>query len=120
MKKIFKKIARFFVLLYARRQYNKAIMIADVEHDKKKKTFYVTLAPYNNHRLIIIDRKTFRKIKRDLKIYDKRQGMIYLKDGCFYHTPDANETKQLSKQNIEIRKIAFYNLILGNAGLLTI
>lgn len=117
MKNIWKKIAKYIVVIYSRRQYNKAVKLADKQHLIDKKMYYATLAPYNKKRLIIVNRNQFRAIKRKLKIYDRAHGSLQLRDGCFYHTPDAGEDKRLSASEVEVRRIAFIKYILTNAKL---
>lgn len=117
-KKLRKRAAVFFATAYAKRQYNKAVTLAEKMHAKEKHTYYVTLAPYNDNRLIVISRKEFKDICRKMQLNKERRGIAALDAGCFYRTKDRGGNNVLTPEDIYIRKMAFYRYILHRGGLL--
>lgn len=121
-RKLLRKIRDFFTVAFARRQYNKAKHVADQQAAKTGKAWYVTLSPFANDKLQVIDRNAFRYFKArytDAVVraytragfiisYDKISPttMEDVKHGCFYSTAitDASE--------IEFRRQAFIQWVL--------
>lgn len=119
MKRLFTNIARLFVVSYARRILRRRISLADKLHKEKKTRYYVAYDLDMSKDLIVINRKGFRGLKRLYKIYDPSISTLNLKDGAYYYTADAAEKDALHPIEQESRKIAFINLMLERAGLVS-
>lgn len=121
-KRLIRKIRDFFTVAFARRQYYKAKQVADKQAAKTGKAWYVTLSPFDEKNLQVIDRKAFRYFKArytDAVVraytragfiisYDKISPttMEDVKHGCFYSTAITDATE------IEIRRKAFIEWVL--------
>lgn len=120
MRRFFKRMALALVLYMAKRRYSKAVRIAEDNHKKRKTTWYVVLSPTDNLRLVVLDRKNYRKIRirNSLSMHDREKyGMDSLKRGCFYHTADAGGGRKLSPMETEARRMAYLRHSVLIAGL---
>lgn len=100
MRKLFRRLRRYFAVAFARRMYDRARRQADTLREKTRTHWHVVLDPYDDRRLRIIDRKMFRDFNRryqDIAIRTLvRNGSKYtvalkstmddMKRGAFYST----------------------------------
>lgn len=114
MKRLIRKIARLLAVAYANRQYRKAVRIADGKYREMKQLYYVVISPVDSRRLIVTDRKTFRRIMADAGMKD---SILSVRDGSFYHTADRGGKNALTSAETEARRRAFVNHIIYRAGL---
>ena len=121
-KRLIKKIRDFFTVAFARRQYYKAKQNADKQAAKTRKTWYVTLSPFEDGKLQVIDRQGFRYFKgkyTDAVVraytragfiisYDKISPttMEDVKRSCFYSTAITDPA------DIEFLRQAFIQWVL--------
>lgn len=120
MKRLIKKAALFLVLYMARRRYSKAVRIAETNYKKRRTMWYVVLSPVDNVRLVVLDRKNYRKIRvrNGLSMYDREKyGMAAVKCGCFYHTADAGGCRRMSDAETDARRLAYLRYSVISAGL---
>lgn len=117
MKKLYKRVAKYFVILYANRIYNNRVKLADKLHSKNRTRYYVALDYSNSKNLLVMNRKGFRNLKRIFQIYDPAQGTLKLKEGAFYFTPDAKGNGPLLPVEKEARRLAFVKYMLDRARL---
>lgn len=125
MKKIIAKIkgftrrlAIYFVTIYANRIYRRAVESADKRHEELGETIYVANGVANAKILRTYTRAEFRRVKRLMHIYKSDKFTIpEFRKGCWYHTPDRSEKNALSPQEKELRRLAFVKLLLMNAKL---
>lgn len=129
MKKFFRKIAARLVTLYYRRMYKKGVAACDALHASRKCTYYLIDWPDNKGKRTLrpLTRTGFRNLKHwsqefyfgvDMKYWSKDYNMSVLREGAWYYTPDRKETKGLSSQEKEIRRLAFIREGLRRANLL--
>jgi hypothetical protein len=129
MKRLFKKLAGILVTWYYSRLYNKAVKLADEQHERKGETFYVIDHIYKGQMLSVVNRGTFRRMKHDAQrwtnpnyemYYAKEYNLSLVKEGCWYRTPDRSGNNGLSKRDIEVRRLALVRIGLVRAKLLDI
>lgn len=102
-----KRMARFFVILYAKYEFGKAMHKADQLYDKYKEMWYVTSEPFHPDRLTIYNRKRF-KFEKPIWGWDGQLlTLTGLKWGCYYHTPDKAGNQAMKKHDIEVRRRYF-------------
>ena len=116
MKKFFRKIAKYVVTVYANRIYRKGVKIADQRHKVEKEMIYMASSMVDVSRLVTLNRRQFRFMKR--KLFIPKHFICNLKDGAWYHTADRGGQRGLTEQEKEIRRLAFVRHILHRAGLL--
>lgn len=115
MRKIFKRIAAFFVKAYARKVYRKAVDIAEKRHSLEKTTIYVISSPFDQSKLVTCDRDDFREIKKALGI--TKHPIEELKKGCWYHTSDAKGRGGMRPLDEKARAVAFERMMVKRAKL---
>lgn len=112
---LIKKIRRFFVVAFARRNYDKSAKLANELCRQNKCHYYVVIDPFFGKSLMVLFRGEFRAIKRkynDSMIHSfVRTGRLFLnkstmydvQDGCFYSTllDDADEIEMRRQAYIE-------------------
>lgn len=129
MKKFFRRIAARLVTMYYRRMYRKGVEQCDKLHAEKKWAYYLIDWPDKNGRRVLkpLNRKGFRNLKHwsqefyfgvDMKYWSNDYNMSVLREGAWYYTPDRAETKGMTPQEKEIRRLAFIREGLRRAGLL--
>lgn len=111
---IFKRIARFFTVAYANRQYNKAVRLANELHEKNKDRYFVTISPMSKSGLRIMTRNEYRKFRNKGRFTAKYAQM---KRATVYHTPDRVGEHYMTLQEIEKKRLAFLKYVLINAKL---
>ena len=116
MKKLFRRIAEFFVVAYANHVYRNRVKLADKLHRKYKWRMYVCF-PFDGKTLIVMDRKGFRYAKRLHHIYDPECGTTKLGEGSYYYTGDRSENGTLDPKERELRRLAFVNYMIRRAKL---
>lgn len=82
-----------------------AIQTADEQHAKDGDRYYVI--PSTDGKLLIMDRKNFRAMKRKHYI-GKNVTLNDLKRECFYHTPYANRTGAITPEERNARANSYY------------
>ena len=121
MRKLFRRLRRYFAVAFARRMYDRARRQADTLREKTKTHWHVVLDPYDDRRLRIIDRKMFRDFNRryqDIAIRTLvRNGSKYtvalkstmddMKRGAFYSTSLTDPI------DIEARRQAYIDWVVG-------
>lgn len=117
MKKFFQRIAAFFVLLYAKRIYDRAVKTADNRHKKERGMIYVASETFHPDHLTTYDRRRFKIEKRVYGECARLLTLQTLKNGCWYHTPDTAGNQAMSAAEIEKRRKAFMRERLAAAGL---
>ena len=118
MKRIFRKIAAFFVTAYARRIYNNAVKTADSRHKREKVMIYVASETFRPRHLTTYDRWQFKAEKHAYGHLARVLSLQTLKNGCWYHTPDTAGNQKMSDRERERRRLAFIRERLLMAGLL--
>ena len=116
MKKLFRRIASFFVVAYANHVYRDRVRLADKFHKQLKWRMYVCI-PFDGKTLIVMDRKGFRHAKRLRHINDPTMSTVKLMDGSFYYTGDRDENGAMSPKEKELRRLAFVRYMLRRAKL---
>lgn len=116
MKKLFKKIARFVVTVYANRIYRKGVKIADKRHETEKEMIYLASSMVDIRQLVTLNRRQFRYMKN--RLFIPKHYISNLKNGAWYHTADRGEQRGLTPQEKEIRRLAFVRHVLHRAKLL--
>lgn len=116
MKKIFNRLARFFVIVYANRIYKQRVKLADKLHAKYRTRMYVCM-PFGGKELIIMDRKGFRMAKELQHIRNPKLSTLCLKDGSYYYTANAAEKDAMTPKEMELRRLSFLNYMLRRAKL---
>jgi hypothetical protein len=111
---IFKKIARFFTVAYANRQYRLAVKLADKKHKENNDRYFVVIIPNSKVGLSVITRTDFRKFRNKGRFTTTYAQM---KKATIYHTPDRAELNAMSKEEIELRRLSFIRFVLLNAKL---
>ena len=121
MRKLFRRLRRYFAVAFARRMYDRARRQADTLREKTKTHWHVVLDPYDDRQLRIIDRKMFRDFNRryqDIAIRTLvRNGSKYtvalkstmddMKRGAFYSTSLTDPI------DIEARRQAYIDRVVG-------
>ena len=121
MRKLFRRLRRYFAVAFARRMYDRTRRQADTLREKTKTHWHVVLDPYDDHQLRIIDRKIFRDFNRryqDIAIRTLvRNGSKYtvalkttmddMKKGAFYSTSLTDTI------DIEARRQAYIDWVVG-------
>lgn len=102
------KLRRFFVVMYAKHIYNKAVKKADKMHKLNGHRYFVMMSN-DRKSLIVLCRKEFREMKRRLMFKD---GIQELKFGSIYYTPTAGETEEMREVDKIARKVFFIRDIL--------
>ena len=115
MKKIFRRIAGYFVTIYANKLYKKAVQEADLAHVEKGERIYVVSSRQDVSKLVVLDIDGFRRMKKALKIKDSLHD---LKQGSWYYTADNAEKNPLPEADREARRLAFVRHLLDRAGLI--
>lgn len=105
------KFKDFFFTAYADRMYRNAVKKADRLYAANRQHYYVCSSPYDPRKLVVLDRKTFRELKRKLGIKGEGNDMSALRDGSFYHTPDKSGNGGLSEREKEIRRLAYLRML---------
>lgn len=118
MRKIFKRIAAFFVTVYANRIYRQAVEEADRRHKAEKVMIYVASATFHPDRLVTYDRWQFKKEKAAYGYIARRLTLQTLKAGCYYHTADTAGNQAMTDKEKEVRRLAFIRERLMKAKLL--
>lgn len=96
-----------FSRLKAYLRYRKAVIKADEAHLSTGERYYVMPLSHKKKTLIVLDRTRFRYLKR--KGYIPRRAITAdLERECFYCTPYANGTCQLSQEYINIKRKQYY------------
>jgi len=101
-----KKIIYFFRFNIARLQYWYAARKADKLHEKFGERFYVM--PDEKDKLIVFNRKSFRKYKWDGRITRE----AFVKDmvrECFYFTPNGAELGGITYEIMEAKKQMWFD-----------
>lgn len=120
MRKLIRRIRNFFVVAYARRQYKRAKEIADNAYAESRTHHHVVIDPFNDRRLVVINRTMFRYFKRryqDAAIRTfVRRGSKYtvvattdmeqMKAGAFY------STSLTDRIDIEARRRAYIDWVV--------
>lgn len=117
MKKHFRKLAAYFVTVYANRIYKQAITAAENRWEEEKTMMYVITDPGNPKRLIVINTKEFLDLRHRFKILSKQLPLHAIRNRCWYHTGNVNHRDQLTPKDIEIRRLAFIRESLKRAKL---
>ena len=121
MRKLFRRLRRYFAVAFARRMYDRTRRQADTLREKTHTHWHVVLDPYDDSRLRIIDRKIFRDFNRryqDIAIRTLvRNGSKYtvalkttmddMKKGAFYSTSLTDTI------DIEARRQAYIDWVVG-------
>ena len=115
MKKIFRRIAGYFVTVYANKLYRKAVKEADLAHVEKGSRVYVVSSWGDISKLVILDRDNFRRMKRELNLKDSVSSLM---EGAWYYTADRAGKNGLPEADMEARRLAFVRHLLGRAGLI--
>ena len=115
MKKFFKKIAGYFVTIYANKLYQKAVKEAEKVHAELGERIYVASSLSDISKLVILNRDKFRKMKRSLFI--QKHYISNLMEGAWYYTADRSGKNGLAPADKEARRIAFINHLLERAKL---
>lgn len=115
MKKIFKRIAGYFVTIYANKLYCKAVNAADLAHAERGGRIYVVSDLQDVSKLVVLDVNRFREMKKVLKTKDSLHD---LKQGAWYYTADIAEKNPLPEADREARRLAFVRHLLDRAGLI--
>lgn len=91
--------------LYLR--YKRAVRIANRRFSETGQRQYV-ISDTKRKKLIIVERKTFRLLKR--KGYIPQSANIgHLITDCYYHTPYANGTGAMPPDRMMLKKQAYYH-----------
>ena len=120
MIKLIRRIRRYFVIAFSRRQYKRAKDTADQQRVKTRTHWHVVIDPFGNS-LKVIDRKMYRDFKRryqDIAIRTLvRNGSKYtvvtkstmedVKNGAFYSTALTDPI------DIEARRRAYIDWVVS-------
>ena len=91
--------------LYLR--YKRAVRLADKRFQQTGQRQYV-ISDTKRKSLIIVERKTFRELKR--KGYIPQSANIgHLTTDCYYHTPYANGSGEMPHDRILLKREAYYH-----------
>lgn len=115
MKKYLRRLAGYFVTIYANWLYRKAVDEAERIHEVRGERIYVASSIEDVRNLVIINRARFRQMKQRLMI--PKFYIENLRDGAWYYTADRGEQNALPLQEKEIRRLAFVKHVLHRAGL---
>lgn len=116
---IFKKLARRIVVAEAGRLYNKAVRLAEKQHEICGERIYVITDPANLNRLITVNDEGFKKIRKDvLHGSGKTYPLKDLKRFCWYYTRNHNERDPLPPNLLMGRKMGFVHECMNRAGVL--
>jgi len=95
-----------FIKFKAYLQLREAVKKADEAHEEDGERYYVL--PTNDGKLIVMDRKNFRILKK--KHYINRNSNIRdLVEECFYCTPYRDGSMFLTEKAIEMKRQQFYS-----------
>lgn len=95
-----KKIIHFFRYQFFSLRYKYAVLMADRAHKNSPLHDRYFVMPDERDRLIVINRKSFRKFKLYGKIVQKAMVGDMIKE-CFYMTPDRGENNKLPARIVE-------------------
>jgi glutaredoxin-related protein len=99
-------IMNIFIKFKAFLQLREAVKKADKAHEEDGERYYVL--PTNDGKLIVMDRKNFRILKK--KHYINRNSNIRdLVEECFYCTPYRDGSMFLTEKAIEMKRQQFYS-----------
>lgn len=118
MNKFFKKVARRVVAIYANRIYRKAVKVANSWYEGTGKRYFVITDPLNESRLVALDTKGFLKLRHDLGISSKDCTVAFLKNTCWYYTPNEKGKDRIEPRELVRRRLAFVRDRLEAAKLL--
>lgn len=118
MKKLFRKWAAYFVTAYANRTFRNAIKVADSWQGGTHKRHYVITDPNDDRKLVTINTEGFLEMRHALGIRSKDMPISYLKNTCWYYTPNNEGRDVIPARELVIRRLAFVRDRLNAAGLL--
>lgn len=107
MKKLYKKVARYFVTKFNTRLYRLAINYAEKRHAEEHRTIYVIDSPNDESQLLVIGKREFLYIRKQLGISSKSLPEAVLKARCWYYTENENNKGKMPARDMEIRRLAF-------------
>lgn len=98
-----------FKRLRAALRLDEAIRQADKAHEETGNRYYV-IPNGNSGKLIIMDRKNFRKLKQ--KHYLSHEILVHdLELGCFYCTPYRDGNGTLPEKVIKLKRAQYFNYL---------
>lgn len=118
MKKIFRKMARRLVTIYANRTFRKAIKVAESWHEGTHNKYFVITDPRDESKLVALDSRSFLKLRHDLGIKSKDCTLAMLKATCWYYTANANGKDKIPAKDLVVRRLAFVRDRIKAANLL--
>ena len=96
-----------FVKFYAFLQYRRAVQMADKAHEENGARFYVMPNARGKIRLIVTDRKNFRRLR--MKHYiDSNVKMEDVLQHCFYYTPYASGDGAITEAETSAKLARYY------------
>ena len=99
MKTIIRKLKRFFVMLKADRELQKAIREADLKFAKYGRRYYVL--PNNKHRLMVLSFSQIKKM-RQAGMFSNKVNEYSVIEESFYFTPNKwGEPLSAKRKNIK-------------------
>lgn len=118
MKKVFRRLAAFFVTIYANHLYKKAVRIADERYATERQMIYVASQNFHPDRLTTYDKARFKAEKQVFGFHARLLTLQSLKNGCYYHTPDRAGNQEMTDREKERRRLFFVKERLQKAKLI--
>jgi len=100
-----KKLIYLFRYSYAKLEYWYAVRKADNLHKTYKERFYVM--PNEDDKLIVFNRKSFRKYKNKGRITYEAHVDDMIRE-CFYFTPNRAELDAITPEIAEAKKLMWF------------
>lgn len=119
MKNPFKKLATVCVTAYANWTFKKAVKLAEAKRKKNYARQYVLSDPFpqNPDKLIVLNAKEFRKMKRFFHVPIGAIPSDTLINQSWYYTSGLKGEDAMVFDEQEIRRLAFVRMLLKRAKL---
>ncbi len=112
-----KRLARYFVRLWAIYNFNKAMRKADERYEREHTMIYVCQQPFNQNVLTTYNRRRFKLEKKAWGWHGILLTLQSMKYGCYYHTPDRAGNQAMTEDDIKMRRNYFIGERLHEAKL---
>ena len=117
-KKFFRRIAVFFVTLWAKYVYWQGVVAAEERHRKKGCAIYLASDSFRPDHLVTYDKAQFKTEKRVYGMSARLLTMNTLRRECWYYTAGHPGQEPMTPRDKEVRRRAFIKERLALAGLI--
>lgn len=118
IKKLFRRLAVFFVTLWARWAYKQGVQAAERRHSEERRTIYLACNSFRPDHLVTYCKAQFKTEKKVYGVAARLLTMNTLKRRCYYYTADSLGRNPMDGKDKEIRRRKFIRERLRLAGLL--